>query len=309
MKIGIVYCLSLFFGIASIALIACDTVDSLKGEADSGTPEGQDTNDPPVPEVGEERSPSVGISNLIAYQGVDGTVSLQAEASHASGIAQVSLFVDGETIATLSVAPYVFEWDTTAHDDGIAAITAQATSLDGSTGQTDDDIRVAIVNHGAVMELFEGPTGTLSVPEDFDGTQEVHQKRHWTSENDYDRVIAVYRWKDEADQEPWSISLEMGVGTCPHSGQSFGDIKTGRGGVVEFDLVPDGGLPAGQTYFLHAGAEIPEDCMGRSHAYTMHVFAFNTPTEEAPNTKSDDLSPCPPDFECVADAEGGVCLR
>jgi thermitase len=64
---------------------------------------------------------------------VSGLVSVQTSATDNSGVASVSLYVDGGLFATASASPYSFSWNTTTSSNGSHALMAKATDLAGNS--------------------------------------------------------------------------------------------------------------------------------------------------------------------------------
>jgi Big-like domain-containing protein/subtilase family protein len=64
---------------------------------------------------------------------LSGTVSVNVTATDNLAVAEVKLFVNGYLLATDSVSPYQFSWDTTTLTDGAVSLVARATDEAGNT--------------------------------------------------------------------------------------------------------------------------------------------------------------------------------
>jgi mono/diheme cytochrome c family protein len=105
---------------------------------------------------------------------VDGTVTLEADASDDIGVVEVSFLVDGVLIGSDDSAPYSTDWDTTTVTDGDKTLTAEAEDAAGNVG-TSAGVDVTVQNAAMVTltqiqnEVFTpvcsachtGPTGNI----------------------------------------------------------------------------------------------------------------------------------------------------
>lgn len=91
-------------------------------------------------------APSVRISAPSALSTVLGTVPIEVQASHESGIAQVEFFVDGVFAAEDSTAPFSYPWDTRPCQDGVHAIRILATNNNGKSSETEIDVFTKLVH-------------------------------------------------------------------------------------------------------------------------------------------------------------------
>lgn len=96
------------------------TIAAIRGWIDAGAAIGGADINPPTVSLSTVPSPATG------------SVLLQATANDDVGVAQVTFFVDGTAIGSISNAPFEFTWDTTAVADGDHDIFAEARDLSGN---------------------------------------------------------------------------------------------------------------------------------------------------------------------------------
>lgn len=103
---------------------------------------------PPDPvDEGDTEAPTVTLTSPGAT--VDGTVTLEAEASDDVGVVEVRFLVDGVVIGTDTSAPYSVDWDTTTVSDGEKTLTAEAGDEAGNVG-TSASVDVTVQNAAPV---------------------------------------------------------------------------------------------------------------------------------------------------------------
>ena len=91
---------------------------------------------------------------------VTGTVALTATATDSVSIANVKFFLNSATvIATVTAAPFTFNWDTSTVPNGAAALTATATDVDGNVG-TSAAVNVAIGPPAATLTQVQADVFT-----------------------------------------------------------------------------------------------------------------------------------------------------
>lgn len=225
-------------------------------------------------DVDDLQNPAVTIDNVTVYQAVEGTFEVAVTATDDVGVDFVELLVDGQVAASGEEAPFGIPWDTTASPSGIVSIAARVTDLAGKTAES-EPIKVVVVNGGEASELLEGNDGEIAIPEDYDGTQEIHVKHHWTSGSEgASRVIAILTWAVPEEQDPWELKIDIGSGFCPHTGTTYATSETLDASPIEFDAVPDGGFPADTQLFVHVSPMNPFDHLGESLAYQVLIFTF-----------------------------------
>ncbi|HEU5317588.1 MAG TPA: sulfatase-like hydrolase/transferase [Chloroflexota bacterium] len=87
----------------------------------------------PVSVIVDNTPPTVAITSPATGATVAGLVAVSVTAADASGIREVSLFIDGVRKATTTTSPYAFEWDTTTALNGNHAITSKAIDRAGNS--------------------------------------------------------------------------------------------------------------------------------------------------------------------------------
>ena len=88
--------------------------------------------------------PVVTITNPTDGQTVSGTVTIQIDASDDNGVSRVELYIDNVLTATLTAAPYTYQWNTTTALNG--SHTLRSTAYDTANQTADDQITVNINN-------------------------------------------------------------------------------------------------------------------------------------------------------------------
>lgn len=245
--------------LVATAFVACDEEEKkTDGDEDAGT---EDVNDP-----------TISMDNLEQYTAMVGTMSIEVTAEDAEGVARVDLLIGEEIVATSEEAPYTISWDTTATDDGLVEVFARVTDTAGKTADT-DVVPVVVINNGEVPTFDEGNTGEMVIPEDWDATVDTHVKHHWGSEIDYSHILAVFLSEPEDGQSDWEITIDLGTGYCPHSGESLATSDAITDVPAVFDAEPDGGFPAATMFFVHMGGN-PEEHIGETLPYEIRLFAF-----------------------------------
>lgn len=90
-------------------------------------------------------APTVAISNPTAGFKVTGTVGIDVAANDASGVSRVELYVNGTLLATDTLSPFGFSWDTTTAKDGTVNLVAKAYDAAGNMG-TSSQVAVTVGN-------------------------------------------------------------------------------------------------------------------------------------------------------------------
>jgi subtilisin family serine protease len=118
--------------------------------------------------AGDTTAPSVSISSPTSGT-VRGVVTVNASASDNVGVARVDLYVNGSLLATDSVAPYSFSWDTTGGPDGTVTLLARGYDAAGNYASS-ENVSVTVGNDTvlptvAIGNPVNGATvsGTVSV--------------------------------------------------------------------------------------------------------------------------------------------------
>ncbi len=100
-------------------------------------------NGPPPPPVQDTIPPVIDIAAPQNGNTVSGSdVSVSASASDNSGIAYVTISIDGTQVAFLTSAPYTYQWNTTGYAEGNHTIRAVASDLAGNSASTSITVNV-----------------------------------------------------------------------------------------------------------------------------------------------------------------------
>ena len=100
---------------------------------------------------------------------VSGTVTLEATATDDVGVTEVRFYAGTTLLGTDTAAPYTFDWDTTAAENGSVTLTAEADDAAGNTGVS-AGVDVTIENAAAVTlaqiqsSVFDACAGCHSGP-------------------------------------------------------------------------------------------------------------------------------------------------
>ena len=102
-------------------------------------------------------APEVSIASPSAWSEASGSVSIEAQASHSSGIAQVEFYIDDSFEATDTSSPYTYDWDTTSLEEGPHKIRARAYNNSGKS--SDAEIEITVRNN-MKLTISSGVGGT-----------------------------------------------------------------------------------------------------------------------------------------------------
>jgi len=89
--------------------------------------------------------PAVSITAPSGSATLLGSVTIDVQTSHSSGIDRVEFYIDGSLIAADSSAPYAYPWDTTLEEDGRHIIRAQAYNNNGKSSDTEIEVFTRLV--------------------------------------------------------------------------------------------------------------------------------------------------------------------
>ncbi len=99
-----------------------------------------------ISKVETDTTPPVVTINTPLPDPATGKIVLSVTANDSSGVADVTLLVNGTPISTDSAAPYTFSIDTTLYDNGPVNIQARATDSVGNVSANTDPIQITIAN-------------------------------------------------------------------------------------------------------------------------------------------------------------------
>jgi hypothetical protein len=99
-----------------------------------------------ISKVDSDTTPPVVSINTPLPDPATGKIVLSVTANDSSGVADVTLLVNGTPLATDSAAPYTFSIDTTLYDNGPVNLQARATDSVGNVSANTDPIQITIAN-------------------------------------------------------------------------------------------------------------------------------------------------------------------
>lgn len=89
-------------------------------------------------------APVARITSPTANAGVSGTIPITVNATDASGVKKVEMFINSAALGTDTTTPYAFQWDTTKLPNGSHLLTVKAYDAAGNVGT--DSFRVTVEN-------------------------------------------------------------------------------------------------------------------------------------------------------------------
>ena len=146
------------------------TIGAIRDWIDAGATNGSADINPPT------------VSLLTVPSAVSGSLLLMATANDDVGIAQVSFFVDGTAIGSVTNAPYEFTWDSTTVADGDHDITVEARDFSGNvaaspvqtvTTNNGVDTSPPVVSLDAIVSPVSGTVTVSAVATDDAGVVQV----------------------------------------------------------------------------------------------------------------------------------------
>ncbi len=133
------------------------------------------TDDFSLTAVNQSQPPTVSITAPADSSTVNGTVSLSADASDNSGIANVQFRVDGNNIGSpVSSSPYTLSWDSKTVANGSHILSAVATNLGGLTSTATENITVQNAVATPPSISISTPSNNSSVSDNQMITSSVH---------------------------------------------------------------------------------------------------------------------------------------
>jgi hypothetical protein len=196
--------------------------------------------------VTDNSGPDIQVTGLERPYVYTGTVDFAVELTDANPAGGVTLKVNNVEVDTSAEAPHVLSFDSTAHQDGPVEVTIEAEdTLGNSTTLVLDG---AVINVGQIVSFVDGSgSGNFFIPVDYQPGDEVHQKYHWDMPADISSMMGIAQWENT----DWQFRVDMGTGTCPHSGVSLASEYGDTGQIV---VTHDaGGVYNQETFFIHIG--------------------------------------------------------
>jgi hypothetical protein len=85
-------------------------------------------------------------------------------------------------------------------------------------------------------------------------------------------AIAVVRWKDASFED---IRVDLGVGVCPHRGETLATGDSSNGDVVVHYQAEEGNPPRSSSWFVHINADAnAEEKAGETLDYIYSIYAY-----------------------------------
>jgi hypothetical protein len=92
-----------------------------------------------------DMAPDITITSPSGESTLLGSVPIEVQASHSSGIAQVDFYIDDTWKASDATAPYSYQWDTTPLDDGFHTIRVRAYNKNGKSSEFEKEVFTRLV--------------------------------------------------------------------------------------------------------------------------------------------------------------------
>lgn len=205
--------------------------------------------------------PTAEFKDLKQYDGIQGTVTIDLTTT--GSVTQVELLADGTAVATATEAPFALTWDSTSATDGIVQLSL---SVNGAAASS--EIPVVVYNNGEEATWLNGNSGTMTIVADADN----HLPFHWTMPDGIRQIIGVLFW----DNARFQMRLDVGTGTCPHSGQlaATSDPEDGKSSpvVTVFPDAKSGTLTSDIQWFAHAACDNEADLVDKETNLHVQVY-------------------------------------
>jgi hypothetical protein len=210
----------------------------------------------------QDAKPTAEFKALTAYDGIQGTTKV--EVSTSASVSKVELLADGKVVATATETPFTLDWDSTQTNDGIVKLSLKAHAT--TTTTTSEELPVVIYNNGEKAVWIAGNSATMTINSAVDS----HVKFHWNMTDGFKQVIGILWW----DNGRFKMQLDLGTGTCPHSGELAASNSADKSPVVTvFPETPSGNLTACQ-WFAHAACTNEPDLEGKSTELKVEVYTL-----------------------------------
>lgn len=234
---------------------ADDTVeagDDTVEPGDDAVEPGDDTTLPGDDTVPADPNPPEVSLTLTRYAAISGVIDLDCSWTDDVEVVKVEILIDGEAVGELDLGTRA-TFDTTVVEPGVHGLSLLASDAAGNTTET-EAIHAIFAGNGEFLPIedtwFDGVLPgwsgfSLAIPE---AGEVDHQKGHVTVPEDMGEVRGYLYWKSV---DPWEFTLDIGTGTCPHSGVL---LATGQNKapdwLLEVIYTDPAGVPGG-TWFAH----------------------------------------------------------
>lgn len=254
--------------LTAVGLLACGPANDKKEEKDPK----KDTN-ASIVITGPGTLECVGSACMPAATNV--TVDFTTTLEHS--VASATLYRSHDDLELAASDGGSMTFDVSSFPSGPVSIYVEVTDEHDFTYRSDDK-KLMVINDptGVIAVFLEGTSfAQIDIPTNYNGTQEVDSKLHWTNPAGIKNVSAVVTWEVPAGQEPWNIEVKVGAGNCPHSGTVWGDDTT----TTENPLLHEVGatqisatsFPEGRS-FVHMRPINAHEHIGESLPYRVLVY-------------------------------------
>jgi len=203
----------------------------------------------------DEEAPTVSL-DIEPLTALQNNAELPVEWSDNVGIAKAELLIDGEVACEIDVATKVA--DTSGQEPGQHELAVKVYDAAGNTAET-ESVAVMLAGPGEFLPFSDSFTIPI-IPgwggkqlKVFDFATEVKdEKGHVAMPSDMTKTVLYFKWEGSDPDSAWELGLDLGTGTCPHSGVllAFSDHE-GEEGFVELEYEDAGNaLPTGK-WFAH----------------------------------------------------------
>ena len=178
-----------------------------------------DTVEPGDDTVPADPNPPEVSLTLTRYAAISGIIDLDCSWSDDVEVVKVEVLIDGEPVGELDLDTRA-TFDTTVVPPGAHGLSLRASDAAGNTTET-EAIHAIFAGKGEFLQfedawfdgILPGWAGfSLVIPE---AGEVDHQKGHVTVPDGTGEVRGYLYWKSQHD---WEFTLDIGTGTCPHSG-------------------------------------------------------------------------------------------
>ncbi|MFO8071937.1 MAG: hypothetical protein R6V85_08680 [Polyangia bacterium] len=178
-------------------------------------------------------------------------------------------------ISKLGIAPLAFALLCVAACGGEDGKRADAAAVDESAGdeETAPEDRIAtLIEANGASELVKNRAATLTLPLPGEQRDETHNRHAWRMPQEHESAIAVIRWKDASFED---LRVDLGVGVCPHRGETLATGESSSGGVVVHYQAEERAPPRSSSWFVHVNADANADeKAGESLDYVYSIYTY-----------------------------------
>ena len=173
-------------------------------------------------------APSTGITSPASGAALSGTVTVVVSASDNVGVAEVELYLDGNSAGSLTAPPYQWSWNTTQSADGSHSLYAKAYDAAGNAGVS-SSVTVTVDNGpptAAIVDPTDGAVVSGTTPVDAtasDATTTVREVRFYLDGTLQKAVAAapyVWNWDTTKSSQGWHSVVARAYDAAGNEGAS-----------------------------------------------------------------------------------------